>query len=81
MSDVDVALNDEGQQFCNLDEASAIARVPRKGLVVWCGDHKQTPGFFFIWMLHGSTKVVVRAVALLSAKTKLKSQNRRKFVP
>ena len=25
---------------------------------------------FFIWMLHGSTKVVVRAVALLSAKTK-----------
>ena len=44
MSDVDVALNDEGQQFGNLDEASAIARVPRKGLVVWCGDHKQTPG-------------------------------------
>ena len=26
--------------------------------------------FFFIWMLHGSTKVVVRAVALLSANTK-----------
>jgi len=26
--------------------------------------------FFFVWMLHGSTKVVVRAVALLSAKTK-----------
>ena len=25
---------------------------------------------FFVWMLHGSTKVVVRAVALLSAKTK-----------
>ena len=24
---------------------------------------------FFVWMLHGSTKVVVRAVALLSAKT------------
>ena len=44
MSDVDVALNDEGQQFGNLDEASAIARVPRKGLVVWCEDHKQTPG-------------------------------------
>ena len=35
------ALNDEGQQYGNLDEAS---RVPRKGLVVWCGDHKQTPG-------------------------------------
>ena len=24
--------------------------------------------FFFGWMLHGSTKIVVRAVALLSAK-------------
>eukprot|EP00434_Breviolum_minutum_P045717 symbB.v1.2.041045.t1/scaffold7773.1/size9362/1 len=44
MSEVDVALNDEGQQYGNLDEASAIARVPRKGLVVKCGDHKQTPG-------------------------------------
>ena len=44
MSDVDVALNDEGQQYGNLDESSAIARVPRKGLVVWSGDHKQTPG-------------------------------------
>ena len=39
-----MALNDEGQQHGNLDESSAIARVPRKGLVVWCGDHKQTPG-------------------------------------
>ena len=37
-------LNDEGQLYGNLDESSAIARVPRKGLVVWCGDHKQTPG-------------------------------------
>ena len=44
MEDVDVALNDEGQQYGNLDETSAIARVPRKGLVIWCGDHKQTPG-------------------------------------
>ena len=41
---MDVALNDEGQQYGNLDESSAIARVPRKGLVIWCGDHKQTPG-------------------------------------
>ena len=39
-----MALNDGGQQYRNLDESSAIARVPRKGLVVWCGDHKQTPG-------------------------------------
>ena len=44
MADVDVALNDEGLQYGNLDESSAIARVPRKGLVIWCGDHKQTPG-------------------------------------
>ena len=44
MADVDVAFNDEGQQYGNLDESSAIARVPRKGLVIWCGDHKQTPG-------------------------------------
>ena len=39
MLEVDVALNDEGQQCGNLDEASAIARVPRKGLVIWCGDY------------------------------------------
>ena len=44
MKDADVALNDEGQQYGNLDEASAIARAPRKCLVIWCGDHKQTPG-------------------------------------
>ena len=36
-------------------------------------DHKKKEErFFFIWMLHGSTKVVVRVVALLSAKTKKK---------
>ena len=44
MEDADVALNDEGQQYRNLDEASAIARAPRKCLVIWCGDYKQTPG-------------------------------------
>ena len=44
MEDADVALNDEGQQYGNLDEASAVARAPRKCLVIWCGDHKQTPG-------------------------------------
>ena len=37
---MDLALNDDG----NLDEASAVARVPRRCLVVWCGDHMQTPG-------------------------------------
>ena len=35
MEDTDVALNDEGQQYGNLDEASAIARAPRKCLVIW----------------------------------------------
>ena len=40
MEDVDAALNDEGQQYGNLDEASAVARVPRKCLVIWRGDHK-----------------------------------------
>ena len=44
MEDADVTLNDEGQQYGNLDEASAVARTPRKCLVIWCGDHKQTPG-------------------------------------
>ena len=38
--EVDMALNDEGQQYGNLDESSAIARIPRKGFVVWCGDHR-----------------------------------------
>ena len=41
---MDIALNDEGQQCGNLDEASAIARTPRKCIIIWCGDHKQTPG-------------------------------------
>ena len=31
-------------QYGNLDEASAVARTPRKCLVIWCGDHKQMPG-------------------------------------
>ena len=44
MDEVDLARNDEGQQYGNLDEASAVARVPRRCLVIWCGDHKQTPG-------------------------------------
>ena len=44
IEEVDVALNDEGQQYGNLDEASAIARTPRKCIIIWCGDHNQTPG-------------------------------------
>ena len=34
MEDADVTLNDEGQQYGNLDEASAVARTPRKCLVI-----------------------------------------------
>ena len=44
MAEVDIALNDKGQQYGNLDEASAIARVLRKDMVIWCGDEKQTLG-------------------------------------
>ena len=44
IEEVDIARNDEGQQYGNLDEASAIARTPRKCIIIWCGDHKQTPG-------------------------------------
>ena len=35
------------RKFCralDIDEASAIARTPRKCIIIWCGDHKQTPG-------------------------------------
>ena len=38
MREVDMALNDEGQQYGNLDESSAIARIPRKkGLLFGVG--------------------------------------------
>ena len=36
--------------------------------------------FFFSWMLHGSTKVVVRAVALLSANTRINRMSLSKVV-
>ena len=41
---VDLALHDESQQYGNLDETAAIARLPRNCLVLWLGDHRQTPG-------------------------------------
>ena len=43
MSEVDLALQDESQQYGNLDETAAIARLPRNCLVLWLGDHRQTP--------------------------------------
>ena len=44
MCEVDLALQDESQQYGNLDETAAIARLPRNCLVLWLGDHRQTPG-------------------------------------
>ena len=43
MSEVDLTLHDESQQYGNLDETAAIARLPRC-LVMWLGEHRQTPG-------------------------------------
>ena len=40
----DLALHDESRQYGNLDETAAIARLPRNCLVLWLGDHRQTPG-------------------------------------
>jgi len=44
MSEVDLALQDESQQYGNLDETAAIARLPRNCIVLWLGDYRQTPG-------------------------------------
>ena len=44
MSEVDLALQDESQQYGNLDETAAIARLPRHCVVLWLGDHRQTAG-------------------------------------
>ena len=44
MSEVDLTLHDESQQYGNLDQTAAIARLPRNCLVLWLGDHRQTPG-------------------------------------
>ena len=43
MSEVDLTLHDESQQYGNLDETAAIARLPRNCLVMWLEDHRQTP--------------------------------------
>ena len=44
MSEVHLTLHDESQQYGNLDETAAPARVPRNCLVMWLGDHRQSPG-------------------------------------
>ena len=40
---VDVVLEDEGQQYGNMEEASTIARTPRTCFEIWSEDHRQTP--------------------------------------
>ena len=44
MSRVDLFLEDEGQQYGNMEEAISVARTPAACLEVWSGDHRQTPG-------------------------------------
>ena len=44
MEKVQLCLLDEAQQFGNLDEVAAVARLPPFCLCIWTGDHKQTPG-------------------------------------
>ena len=44
MSEVDLTLHDESQQYGNLDETAAVASLPRNCLVLRLGDHRQTPG-------------------------------------
>ena len=41
---VDVVLEDEGQQYSNMEEASTVARTPRPVFEIWSGDRRQTPG-------------------------------------
>ena len=44
MGSVDLFLEDEGQQYGNMEEAASVARTPATCLEVWTGDHRQTPG-------------------------------------
>ena len=44
ISTIHLALMDEAQQYGNIDELTTLARAPNHCLVLWCGDHKQTPG-------------------------------------
>ena len=44
MDSVDLFLEDEGQQYGNMEEAATVARTRATCLEVWSGDHRQTPG-------------------------------------
>ena len=46
MSNVDLVLESEGQQYGNMEEAASVARTPASCAEVWSGDQvdRQTPG-------------------------------------
>ena len=44
LATVHLALLDEAQQYGNIDELMTLARTAGNCLVLWCGDHRQTPG-------------------------------------
>ena len=44
MGSIDLFLEDEGEQYGNMEEAATVARTPATCLEVWSGDHRQTPG-------------------------------------
>ena len=44
MAKIQLCLHDEAQQFGNLDQVAALARLPASCICIWTGDHKQTPG-------------------------------------
>ena len=41
---IDLFLEDERQQYGNMEEAATAARTPATCLEVWSGDHRQKPG-------------------------------------
>ena len=46
MSSIDLFLEDEGQQYGNMEEATSVARIPATCLEVWSGDHRQNTWCF-----------------------------------
>ena len=41
MSTVDLFLDDEGQQYGNMEEAASVARTPATCLEVWSSDRRR----------------------------------------
>ena len=44
ITQVDLVLGGEVQQYCNMEEAATTARTPRTCFEMWSVDHRQTPG-------------------------------------